>query len=209
MNHPYAPDDGQARKGPFVVLEGVSGIGKSTLTAALAQRLDTVALHTLPAPHTDLSSTVNAGLRPLPQLAFYLSGVLHASDVIRAGLDSGPVVADRYVTSVVACHAAVNDVPLADVAELAEPFRPYLIRPDRTFHLRCSESVLRDRLRRKADTKRDDRDLFDVPGRYERLNSYFGALADSDPSAVVLDTDHATPEELTEQIITILEAEAC
>lgn len=204
LHFPYAPAE-EAAAGEFVVLEGVSGVGKSTLTSALTRRLGATTLHTLPEPVTKLSSQVNTELRPLPQFAFYLSGLLHASDLVRAGLKNGPVVADRYVSSVVACHAAVNSVALETVTGLLAPFLPYLVQPRRTFYLRASEDALRDRMKQKTDMKQDDTDLFDVPGRLAGLLANFDAVAAADPSALVLDTDGHSSDALATQIITALE----
>ncbi|MFI9584066.1 dTMP kinase [Streptomyces sp. NPDC052236] len=206
LRRPYAPAE-EPIEGRFYVLEGVSGIGKSTLATLLAEWLGAATLHTLPEPLTSLSTDVNSALRPLPQFAFYLSGLLHASDLVRAGLRGGPVVADRYMSSVVACHAAANGVALDQARGLLEPFTPYLIRPHRTFYLRASEGALRDRLARKSDVKQDDTDLFGVPGRLAGLLANFEAVAATDPSAVVLDTDDLGPKELTAYIIKSLETD--
>ncbi|MFD4526758.1 dTMP kinase [Streptomyces sp. NPDC058470] len=193
------------RQGPLVVLEGVSGIGKTTLTKLLARRLDGTSLHTLPVPHSVWSAQANEHMRALPQFAFYLSGLLHASDHIRAALPIGAVVADRYTSSVTACHAAVHGIAPDDVAALIHPFRPYLVVPDHTFYLRCSPQTLRERMSTKRDIKQDDTDLFDIPGRFEQLVENFETVAAGDPTATVLDTDRRSPGQLADTIRTILE----
>ncbi|MET7621589.1 thymidylate kinase [Streptomyces sp. NPDC005408] len=204
LRAPYAPVDDDLPKGRLYVLEGVSGIGKSTLTALLAKRLDATTLHTLPEPLASWSRTMNIALRPLPQFAFYLSGLLHASDLIRDGLGHGHVVADRYASSVIACHAAVHGLGVDQVTGLLAPFRPYLVPPARTFYLRAREDTLRERLRHKTDTKQDDTDLFTVPGRLAALLAQFDTVAVGDPTAVVLDTDDHTPDELAAQVLNTL-----
>ncbi|MFI5986485.1 dTMP kinase [Streptomyces sp. NPDC051555] len=191
--------------GPFVVLEGVSAVGKSTLAQLLADRLGAMRLHTLPAPHNGWVPTVHVEFQPLPTLAFYLSGLLHASDAIRAGLALHPVIADRYTSSVIACQAAVSGVSVGAVAGLLEPFRPYLATPDATFYLRSSEATLRERMGIKQDTKEDDTALFAVPGRLTTLWENFEAVAAADPTAVFLDTDGRTPDGLANLITTHLE----
>jgi thymidylate kinase len=212
VNLPHAydplPNDGQQE--PFIVLEGVSGIGKSTLTKLLTERLVGTSLHTLPDPHSGWSGQVNRQLRPLPQFAFYLSGLLHASDAVRQARTVGPVIADRYVSSVIACHAAVNRVDIEDVTRFLAPFRPYLESPHHTFYLRCSEAALRDRMTTKAAATGltpDDRDLFGVPGRLAMLLANFEEVAAADPTAVAVDTDGKTPEELADWITNHLEAD--
>jgi dTMP kinase len=207
LPRPYQPQDRTAGRHPFIVLEGVSGIGKSTLARLLAQRLNATSLHTLTLPHSDWSSAVNTQLRALPQFAFYLSGVLHASDKVRRARQVGAVVADRYVSSVIACHAAVHEVEVQVVTELITPFRPYTELPTHTFYLRCSEAALRDRMAAKQDLKQDDTELFTVPGRLTRLLENFAAVAADDPSAVPLDTDGKTPDDLADWILTHLEAQ--
>ncbi|MFE4534128.1 thymidylate kinase [Streptomyces scopuliridis] len=203
----YQPLYDESPRSPFIVLEGVSGIGKTTLTRLLTKRMGATSVHTLPRPHTDWSSAVNTELRPLPQFAFYLSGVLHASDSMRLTRALGPVLADRYVSSVIACHAAVHRVDVDHVTRLLEPFRAYLETPTHTFYLRCSEATLRERLAGKADVKRDDTDLLAVPGRLPQLLKNFATVAATDRSAIWVDTDGKTPETLADWITTYLENE--
>ncbi|MEU6852494.1 thymidylate kinase [Actinacidiphila alni] len=190
---------------PFIVLEGVSGIGKSTLARALTKRMHGTSLHTLPAPHSDWSAAVNEQLRALPQFAFYVSGLLHAADRARTARRTGPVVADRYTSSVTVCHSAVHAVPLTDVTRLLEPFRTYLEPPSHSYYLSCSEEALRERMAGKPDAKQDDVDLFAVPGRLPRLLATFQQAQAADPTAVALDTDGKSAEDLAALIIAHLE----
>ncbi|MGP2440833.1 dTMP kinase [Streptomyces sp. JW3] len=202
---PYQPKSQQSGH-PLIVLEGVSGVGKSTLRHALVSRLHAVGFHTLHTPHSGWADTVNGELRPLPQFAFYLSGLFHVSDCIRAARTGGPVVSDRYVSSVVACHSAVHRVPLQAVQGLLVPYRPYLSEPTHTFYLRCSEEALRDRLAGKSDLTQDDTELLRVAGRLSRLLDNFAELASQDPRAVCLETDGQTAEELADQIVAHVES---
>ncbi|WP_307826505.1 dTMP kinase [Streptomyces pactum] len=209
LPHAYQPITGHRYQGPFVVLEGVSGIGKSTLAGVLAGRLRATSIHTLTRPHTDWSAAVNARLRALPQFAFYLSGLLHTSDSVRQCRTIGPVIADRYVSSVLACHSAVHRVPVDDVAALLVPYRGYLDTPDLTFYLRCSEQVLRRRMETKGKEQvlsPDDLALFGVDGRLDRLLRNFERVADEDPTAVVIDTDGKTPGTLADEVLAHVEA---
>ncbi|MEU1022939.1 thymidylate kinase [Streptomyces sp. NPDC005904] len=202
---PYQPEYFEREPHPVIVLEGVSGIGKSTLSSLLATRLGASGLHTLSDPHSGWSSAVNRELRPLPQLAFYASGLLHVSDRIRRARAHGPVVADRYLSSVIACHAAVHRIPVHQVTAFLKPYKPYITSPTRTYYLRCSEDTLRARMAVKTDLKSDDTDLFTISDRLPRLLRNFAEVAEGDETAVWLDTDDKSPSELAGWILTDLE----
>lgn len=200
----YDPANPDRRTGPFVILEGISGIGKSTLAAVLHQAIGGLQLHTVPPPLQGWCPQINAQLRALPQFGFYLSGLLHASDIIRAALPHGPVIADRYVSSVHAYHAAVHRLDLDQVDHLLEPFRPYLLAPDLTVYLHCTEATLRERMNAKTDLNEDDAQMLNVPGRLARLLKNFDVMAAADPTAIHLHTDHQTPAELAHRILSAL-----
>jgi thymidylate kinase len=188
----------------FVALESPSGFGKSTLAKLLAQRWNGSVIHTLATPHEEWSQDAG-GLKPLPQFAFYLSGLLHVSDRARQALTIGPVIADRYTSSVVACQAAIHGATTTEVDRLIFPFKPYLVVPDVTFYLRCTEETLRNRLQQKPDYKQDDADLFGVPGRFKSLVESFEAVAAEDPTAVMLETDGLAPDDLVHAIASHME----
>ncbi|WP_234426933.1 dTMP kinase [Streptomyces niger] len=202
----YQPRSYGGAEQPFIVLEGVSGIGKSTLARLLTQQFQGTALHTLPRPHNDWSKLVNSRLAPLPQLAFYLSGLLHSSDSVRMARQVTPVIADRYQSSVIACHAAVHGIAVEHVRQLTAPFLPYLVQPTATFYLHCSEETLLARLRTKSDIKQDDKDLIEVPGRLKQLWFNFETVAADDPTAVWISTDGKTPDQLVHEIMQTLRA---
>jgi thymidylate kinase len=201
----YQPGRDQ-RKGLFIVLEGISGSGKSTLAALLARQLKGRWFHTVPAPVSDLQPYVNASARPLPQLAFYLAGALHASDLARASLRHGHVVADRYINSVIANHAAVHGLGNDTVTTAIAPFTRYLLVPDMTVYLHTSPTGLARRMSAKNDQTRSDRDLLADPGLLQRLQDHYDQVAATDPTARHLQTTGRTPDELAGLILGMLPA---
>lgn len=202
----YRPDATISPAGLFIVLEGISGSGKSTLARLLAARLRGRHFHTVPAPVSDLQPYINATARPLPQLAFYLAGVLHASDLARDALHDGHVIADRYLNSVIANHAAVHGLDNPTVAAAIAPFTSYLAIPDLTIYLHTSPHELARRMRGKPDQTRSDHDLLTDPGLLQRLQDRYDQIAATDPTARHLHTTGRTPEELTSVITAMLPA---
>lgn len=194
------------RAGLFIVLEGISGSGKSTLATLLAERLSGKHFHTVPAPVSDLQPYINANARPLAQLAFYLAGVLHASDLARDGLQHGHVIADRYLNSVIANHAAVHQLANDTVAAVIAPFASYLIVPDLTVYLHTSPAELTRRMHAKPDQTRSDHDLLRDPGLLQRLQDRYDQIAATDLTARHLHTTSRSPAVLADVITTMLPA---
>jgi thymidylate kinase len=193
-----------ARVGSFVVLEGISGSGKSTIAALLADRLGCVHFHTVPTPVSDLQPYINSRARAFPQLAFYLAGVLHASDLARTALKDGHAIADRYVNSVIANHAAVHDLDNNVVEATIAPFTPYLAAPDLTVYLHTDLDGLTTRMRNKPDLTQSDEDLLANRELLERLQDHYDQIAAGDPNAYHLDTDGYAADELASHIITLI-----
>ncbi|MER6948078.1 deoxynucleoside kinase [Nonomuraea sp. NPDC000554] len=201
----YQPAD-TPRSGIFLVLEGISGSGKSTLAARLADRLDCQSFHTVPAPVSDLQPYINAHARAFPQLAFYLSGALHAADLARHALQTGHAVADRYIKSVIANHAAVHGLDNDTVAATIAPFTEYLTQPDLTVYLHTDLDELAARMTAKSDQSAADRDLIANRELLERLQDHYDRIARADPTAYHLVTDSRTPAELTDHIANLVHA---
>ena len=202
---PYQPGQNR-RNGLFIVLEGISGSGKSTLAALLARHLQGRWFDTLRAPVNDLQPYMNANARALPQLAFCLAGVLHASDLARDALRDGHVVADRYVNSVIANHAAMHGLDNAAVTAAIAPFTRYLTAPDMTVYLHVSTAELARRMRAKRDQTRSDRDLLADPELLQRLLDRYDQVAAGDPTARHLQTTGRTPDELASLVLGLLPA---
>jgi thymidylate kinase len=192
--------------GLFIVLEGISGSGKSTLARLLADRLRGRHFHTVPAPVSGLQPYINATARPLPQLAFYLAGVLHASDLARDALHDGHAIADRYLNSVIANHAAVHGLDNHTVAAVIAPFTGYLAVPDLTIYLHTSPDELARRMHAKPDQTRSDHDLLTDPALLQRLQDRYDQIAAADPTARHLHTTGRTPDELASLITAMLPA---
>jgi thymidylate kinase len=194
------------RAGLFIVLEGISGSGKSTLAALLADRLPGKHFHTVPAPVSVLQPYINANARPLAQLAFYLAGVLHASDLARDGIQHGHVIADRYLNSVIANHAAVHQLANDTVAAVIASFTTYLIVPDLTVYLHTTPVELARRMHAKPDQTRSDHDLLSDSDLLQRLQDRYDQIAATDPTARHLHTTSRSPAALADIIIGMLPA---
>ena len=125
----------------FVVLEGLSATGKTTVAPLLASALDAVLLDTLNDRFTPMRRNVDASRCPTARMHFWLLVNYLASDTVRATLEAGcSVVMESYFHRTLATHAAmgVTMLPAIDwnVAR----------RPDHTFLLTVDDAERRRRL---------------------------------------------------------------
>ena len=96
---------------PFVVLEGLDGTGKTTITEAVARNLSSkgtpaIAVHTPTEPYSQLAPFVIDRANLEARFHFFLSSVLYASAHIQSLITSSAVICDRYIYSTLAYHRA-------------------------------------------------------------------------------------------------------
>jgi len=187
--------------GRFIAVEGVSGAEKSTVVRLLAERLGAQHLHVMPAPYSQ-SPRVNDEL--LPQLAYYLSGLMHAGDLVRERLTNSGMVTDRWAISVIANHAAIYQLPLDTVLGFARPLLTYLPRPAVTVYLRTSAETIRARMKTKTDITGNDKQLLTVPGLLDRVLGHYDTLIAADDSGLWVETDWLGPGQIVDYVLDYL-----
>jgi len=130
---------------PFVVIEGMDGCGKTTLTRFLSEKLD---MKLIPTPPKNYEIFTNArvyfdGQSESIRRAFYsLGNYLAAVDVANS---DKPVVMDRYWHST-AAYAVANEIKSGDTTSVFDLSWPSdLLQPDVVIFLQVSET---ERMRR-------------------------------------------------------------
>lgn len=191
--------------GRMVVVEGLDGVGKSTLVVALASRLGVEPIATPGEAFRPVRAAAEAAFQdsPLARQLFYATTVLAASEraarVLAAG---GDVVVDRYLLSTLVYAGARG--PTLDL----EPVLGALTVPDLTVYLRVDEAERRRRLDGRATSTEEDRWTLDARRR-AALDAAFRALVLGHPVAgrgVVVDGTGRTAEELVDEVVRELEA---
>ena len=100
----------------FLVIEGIDGVGKTTIAQAISKRVGAIYVKT-PLPLIEHFSFGNVSLRqhidsyaytsPITRFMFYLYTVAEASNYIKSKLATNNVVCDRYLSSTIAYHRAL------------------------------------------------------------------------------------------------------
>lgn len=140
-----------ARAWPFVVVEGATGVGKSSVVEHLRGEMRAGAFHFPPEfLRFRAAVSLDEAVPPLSRLAYYLAGCLHLSEMARLELASRPMVLDRYLPSVAGLVEVDGGLDPAQVDALAGAFVPNLLRPDLCVVLTASHDVAVARLRSRA-----------------------------------------------------------
>ena len=170
----------------FIVIEGIDGSGKTTVSHELCKRFDAQYYKTPPRFLEKFSSQFDSkeiSLRrfvddfahtdPQMRFLFYLFGLANASREIGHLLKNGHVICDRYLSSTLAYHWALDsNLAAVDVSWLS------LIEPDFEFLLTINDSTEHQRrlfergfdLRTDVALEKDFEFLKQVQNNFQRLN---------------------------------------
>ena len=170
----------------FIVIEGVDGTGKSTVTASLAEMLGARAIKTPLPPMLEQRRYYDEEVSPLARFLFYLNGNIVVSDLVRQLLEDTDVVCDRYLDSTICFHKAMGvDTSFVDFAKLP------ILKPDHCFCLQADEPVRISRIATRGMSS-------DTDGKLELLRRADQLLAQYCPN--VIDTTYLTAEEVASMI---------
>jgi dTMP kinase len=140
--------------GMFLAIEGPKGVGKTTVTGALRQRMgsahaDQVILTKEPTPGFDLSQESQLLGADLAR-AIAQDRSLHVEDVIRPALSAGStIICDRYILSSLVFHTADGVTP-EEIWRLNDPF-PF---PDVNLILTASAEIISSRRAQRTSRTR-------------------------------------------------------
>ena len=148
-------------RGPLVALEGLSGVGKSTIALIVAETIGGVVFKTPSGVFAECRDLVDRGdINPTSRYFFYLASVVDSSKEIDSLLKKHAVVCDRYVLTTQCYHAALG-VKTIDLSKL--PF----VTPNETFLITCDEEQRISRLAHRGLSYNDRQEaLLKIDARF-------------------------------------------
>lgn len=154
-----------------ICLDGLDGVGKTTIGGALADALGGVFYKTPPEPFDSVRAPINASRDPEARLYFYLAGLLLASAQVSQASRARPVVCDRWLPSTVAYHAAMG-VEIPSWVRAGE----HVLKPDATIRVVIDEAERLRRIAARAKNPRDDHRWESDPAFMARVEHEFWLL---------------------------------
>lgn len=181
------------RKGRFITLEGIEGVGKSTQVARLGIWLESRGIPVLVTREPG-GTTIAEGIRELlkhaPQgsipapcelLLIFAARQAHAARVLRPALETGRwVICDRFVDASYAYQGGGRGLPKSRIAELEAWLVPDL-RPDLTLLL---DLPVPDALARLSGRGTRDRFELEAATFFMRVRNAYLARAQAEPERI-------------------------
>lgn len=178
----------------FVVLEGLSATGKTTIAPLLAEALDAVLLDTLNDRFTPMRRNVDASRCPTARMHFWLLVNYLASDTVRATLAAGrSVVMESYFYRTLATHTAMG------VTAVPEIDWTVARRPDHAFLLTVVDAERRRRL-----AERDEQNDREFWYRLEAGRTHVTREVYASTGIPAVDTTGLDPAEVVKSIVAML-----
>ncbi|MDD3399600.1 MAG: AAA family ATPase [Methanosarcina sp.] len=135
----------------FLVFEGLSGSGKTTIAELVAKSLGAEFYKTPAAPFDSIRDAIDVKVCLQARFLFYLAAVAQASSEISEILKQKSVVCDRYFLTTLCYHQAIG----VGMDGISEPFTEILIQPDYTFLVVCDDEIRLQRLRDRGMSYND------------------------------------------------------
>ena len=181
----------------FVVIEGLDGSGKSTVSQMLAKSLKAKLYKTPPEEYEPIRAYVDSSSNRYAEMYYYLSSVFYASVQIKQMIDEGEsVICDRYYHTTLAAYADLLESACVDLWNNLDQFLNGILQPDLVFFLDVTLEEERERrlLGRGNMSQNDRRSIEDTECRSRMISTY------EKFDLIKIDTSYLSEQDVVEKI---------
>lgn len=176
----------------FISFEGLSGVGKSTISKLFAEKIGASLVSTIPQSFVGLRRIIDTETTSIhARFLFYLAAVLEGEKSLRIAMYSGGnVVVESYLYRTIAFHRGMG-------SNIRISIPKDILLPDIIFYLTCEEKERQKRRRKR--------------GKHE---TYWDCLAEKSTNKILqeyrqfdmnsIDTTHLKPEQVVDELINCL-----
>lgn len=192
--------------GAFIVLEGIDGSGKTTVSRRVAEELRSKGMRvevTAEPTHEGIGAFIRSGdagkvSQRAESLLFTADRYEHTAEIARMVSEGAVVICDRYYASTIAYQSARLDGDSADIAWLRGLCEPFISEPDAVILLDIDPdaSMSRVEVRGEAGSK------FEEIGFLRQVRSAYLGLAE-DYGYSVVDASRSA-DEVFDDVMTII-----
>lgn len=184
----YLKETEMKSKHVFISLEGVDGVGKTTVAKILAADNSFIYYKSPSGPFAQLRKEIDEHAKPIERYCFYRLATQFDSVQISRLLEKGSVVCDRYIASTAAYHIAMDDRIRYIHDESG------LLKPHFAFLLSARSDIRNKRLFERAKISSDI--------EIERNSNFLDRVSEIFKSfdLIYIDTSYITAEEVAKKI---------
>jgi deoxyguanosine kinase len=132
-------------KHKFIVIEGLSGSGKTAVSTRLAEVLNGTYYKAPTEPLSILREYVDKVMTSQTRALYYLMSISHLSDTIERDISKGHIIVDKYIYTTIAFNKVRN-------LDIEIPKFISLCKPDFLFYLEVDDKIREERLSNRNNT---------------------------------------------------------
>lgn len=180
----------------FIVIEGMDGCGKSTITKLLANKINAIVYKTPPSELTSIRKHIDGCNEQYSKFFYYMACNFYASTQIQKNLGLGKsVVCDRYYYTTVSAYYDVLESLKLDFWKSIKVLTSKFFKPDFAFFLDISEEERKKRIMEREDVSLDDLESMDSSISHKNLEIY------KKMDLITIDTNNLSTDQVVDMII--------
>ena len=193
-------------KNKLIIFEGIDGVGKTTLSKLLQNKLEKLGFKTVRYEDIEEKNSGFNQIKPFiktqvpidSSLLFYIASAIYKSQQIKELLKHNWVICDRYIYSTFAYHKIRN----ANMSFIPDMKRIPIRLPDFLFLIKVNDAIRLKRTKARSDNNAYD---FKIKTSSNLIGKMEKELEEFKP--IIIDNSYSTPTDIIKEICEIVTKE--